>query len=77
MTPQALAAYRHSKGLSAKKMGELIGVSRSSIINYESGLSIIPLTVELAISAVEAGLSPYIMTPTDAQAIIDNHNKGA
>lgn len=52
MTPSDLRHSRESLGLSQSALGQLLGISRSSIARYELGLWSIPKVVELAIRAI-------------------------
>ncbi|MBN9021676.1 MAG: helix-turn-helix transcriptional regulator, partial [Rhizobiales bacterium] len=66
MTPEQFRAWRIELGLSQARAGEVLGVSRPTIINYEAGSRRedgrpvpIPKTVALACAAVAAGLSEW------------------
>ncbi len=66
MTPEQFKAWRTRMGFSQSRAAEALGISRSSVINYEAGEhrgdgrpAPIPKTVELACAAIAAGITAY------------------
>ena len=58
MTPASFAAWRERLGFSKSDAARRLGLSRNSIIAYETGASPIPLHVALACAAIAHGLPP-------------------
>lgn len=66
MSPAQLRAIQEQLGLSTAEFARRLGCSRSAIYNYLAGrdratgrpIPAIPLTVELAALALQAGLAP-------------------
>jgi len=58
MTAEEFAAWPDAMGMSRRKMCDLIGITRRTADAYALGRSPVPLTVALAIAALNAGLAP-------------------
>jgi transcriptional regulator with XRE-family HTH domain len=56
MTPAAFTAWRKSRYSSQAAAAKALGLSPRAIFAYEKGETPIPLVVELAIQALNAGL---------------------
>ena len=65
MTP--FSAWRSRLGLSKSEAARILGLSRNSVIAYETGRRPLPRHVALACAAVEEGIEPII-----AQARIEH-----
>jgi len=58
MTGGAFAAWRERLGFTKSKAAIVLGLSRNSVIAYETGAKPIPLHVALACAALAHGLPP-------------------
>jgi DNA-binding XRE family transcriptional regulator len=56
MTPEAVIAWRARLNLTQVGAAQALGLSRRQVQNFEAGAYPVPLTVRLAMAAVEAGL---------------------
>lgn len=59
MTAAQLAKWRAQLKLSQAAAAKLIGCSRRSLQNWESGANAIPKNIAMAVSAASMGLPPY------------------
>jgi transcriptional regulator with XRE-family HTH domain len=88
MTSEQFKDWRERMGLSQQEAAEALGISKGSVINYESGIRreddrpvTIPRTVELACAAVTFGLTPDFSTRSERGTFqmieIEIKNQGA
>jgi transcriptional regulator with XRE-family HTH domain len=66
MTPDDFKAWRKAMGFTQKEAGEVLGITKWAVENYERGSRreddrpvIIPRSIALACSAVFLGLEPW------------------
>jgi len=55
MTPARFKSIRHGTGLSQRAMARYLGIGFRTLQRYESGEYDIPRTLELLMTAIEAG----------------------
>ena len=58
MTPQAFIAARERLKMTRAAFAEALGIAPNTVTAYEKGRYPVPLTVRLAISALQAGYPP-------------------
>ena len=73
MTP--FAAWRARLGLSKSEAAQVLGLSRNSVIAYETGRRPLPRHVALACAAVEGGIAPiYFMVLERSESKCNSEN---
>jgi len=74
MTGEEFRVWRKSRDLTLKEVGDWLGVSLAGVAYYEkTGAS---RTIALALSALDHGLAPYVITDED-QSVADMRLKPA
>lgn len=58
MTPETFLAWRKRLGFTKVKAAAMLGISRNTIKRYETGATVVPLHVALAMAALAMGLPP-------------------